>query len=189
MKTIFRRYAPILAAFMLMVGFGVMEVNAAEEPVPTAQKVSKRELKKMQAEAQAKRVKALLADDEFVFVAELMTAAQPGNSQALNGSYIVKIEKDEIDCSLPFIGNTSASHYSADSGSPFVYKSKDFTFTKKEGKKSIKYVFSIDPQGVNNHLTFYFEVWYKNGRAVLNAVQSKGDKATYDGYIKPVVKK
>ncbi|MFI3287202.1 MAG: DUF4251 domain-containing protein [Rikenellaceae bacterium] len=187
MKTFTRNLAVAFAAVLILSGFSpVMAAHPGDTPTESQQeqKVSKKELKKLQEEASAMRIKKLLETEEFTFVGELMTAAEPGNSQSLNGSYDVKIGKDKIICSLPYIGRSSGGHYGSDGGSPFIFESTDFSVEIKEGKKSVKYTYSIDPIGTTNHMTFYFEIWYKNGRAVLNAVQSKGDPARFDGYIK-----
>ncbi|QBO57601.1 DUF4251 domain-containing protein [Chryseobacterium salivictor] len=136
---------------------------------------------------------ALLQSNEFTFVAEhanpnnadvinVLNSLPNGSSQMLNldSGYTIEIRKDKIDVTLPYFGRMYTPNIDPSKNS-YRFTSKDFTITKKEGKKGSS-VFNIIAKDQQNIITFNMEV-FKNGKTYVSVDSNDRQPISYDGYI------
>lgn len=139
-------------------------------------------------------VKTIVNNNEFTFVAQraiptnydvinIMNSIPNSTSSRmlnLDAGYDVVIKNKELTATLPYFGRSfSGTQNPNDAGLRFV--SKDYTITKKEGKKG-KIILTISPNDVSKVNALHFEI-HENGRAYLSVDSQDRQPISFDGYL------
>ena len=115
----------------------------------------------------------------FTFIAERVNPLR-GPSRNLTSPYDVKVNKDTINCYLPYFGRAQQAPIDP-SKAALIFQSMDFSYNVTEKAKDEWQVY-IDPKDNSEVQQLLFEV-FGNGRATLNVQNTNRDPISFYGYV------
>lgn len=125
-------------------------------------------------------VNNMINSRRFTFIAERVNPMR-GASRNLTSVYEVKINKDTIDCYLPYFGRAYQAPMDPSEGG-LMFKSLDFSYNITQGSKDEWQIY-IDPKDNSQVQQMIFQM-FGNGNATLNVQSTHRDPITFYGYIK-----
>lgn len=135
----------------------------------------------------ATRALPLSSQDVFAVMSSMNHPNASGSIMLTGAQYDLRINKDSVVAYLPYYGRAyQASMNPDDAGIKF--KSKDFTYVKKDRKKG-GWSITIEPKDVkdNQRLTLYVS---ENGYGTLNVLNNNRQSISFNGFIsEPKIKK
>jgi len=142
------------------------------------EKLSRKERKALKEKQRIEEVKTLLNDKVYVFKP---TTALPsgGRSRNLDGTFSAKINKDTLDCYLPFFGRAYSVEYGSTTG-PFTFTLPIDEYSMEESKKGYKVELKV--KNKNDNMTFMFQIG-ETGSASLNINSTNRQFMSYNGNI------
>ncbi len=131
-------------------------------------------------DADAVAIKNMVDSQRYVFVAQI-ALPMGGRSRHLDASYDVKIKKDTIIAYLPYYGRSyNAGYGGSDGGIDFT--SKDFKYTKEDGKKG-GWTVTISPKDVKDPSQKLVLSITESGSAYLTVSSNNRQNISFNGYI------
>ncbi len=121
--------------------------------------------------------------DAWKFTA-LFVNPQYGRSRNVNGSYLVKFNREKMEVYLPYFGRAYGGADVMSGRSPLDFTTTDFSFEKEQDRKGA-WVITIKPKDYSEVQIFLFTL-EGNGRAELNIQLTNRSPISFRGIIDPV---
>lgn len=121
----------------------------------------------------------MINSGRFTFMAERVNPMR-GTSRNLTSVYDVKINKDTVDCYLPYFGRAYQAPMDPSQGG-LMFKSLDFSYNITLSNKDEWQVY-IDPRDNSQVQQMIFHV-FGNGNATLNVQSTHRDPISFYGHI------
>lgn len=100
-----------------------------------------------------------------------------GMARHVSSTYELKVNGDEVDSYLPYIGEAYRLPYGGGKGLNFKGKIKDYTINYPTSNRS-----HIEFNVTNEEDTYYFRIdVFNNGKAVIDIIAQERDAISFDG--------
>ena len=100
-----------------------------------------------------------------------------GMARHVTSNYELKVNGDEVDSYLPYVGEAYRLPYGGGKGLNFKGKIEDYTITYLTSNRS-----HIEFRVTNDEDTYYFRIdVFNNGKSIINIIAQERDAISFDG--------